>query len=190
MLPLNITSSISGTVTDWEAPRLSSNVALGGDSYAERILYNNEQTNYSYHYVWASTTTSANYLQRNVNTERCSYTLYSPFKIKLSHVYFVGTSNQGNFGDEGDVYVSNDDTNYVKIASWAYAAGVSHGNFTVYVNAPNYYNYYKFIPTKAKYTGYWGCDYANKYGTYIDGGIPDYFNAWAANAPSQYFIKY
>lgn len=133
--PKNINLEL--TYGAWTQPVLTANGTWGGDSFATKTKNNNSAA----YKAFDSSNTS--YVGLNTGADNELY-FYNPQPLKISKIDF--TYYPSTWIINGELYGSNDDSNYVKLATIAHSANT--GSITV--NNTTGYKYFKIKAISAK----------------------------------------
>ena len=126
---------------DFVQPILTANGTMGGDKFA--VAVDSRYDDYSaYKALDGDTSTS---WQSNGTTAAGTYfKMYNPNPLNITKIVWSGTPKYGTI-TAGIVYGSNDDIDYVELATFS-GGTTSSGTMDLSSNT-NYYKYYKITPT-------------------------------------------
>lgn len=127
--------------------------------------------------------TSTNWQSSKNNGATDTLTFYTPTPINITKINWTTT---GYSGGTVSISASLDDTDYTNLGSLTVSTAST--TYTLQVDTPAYYKYIKFVNTPGQYRAQ--CRELSFKATYLDSGLPWYYDAWIADTPHNWCIKY
>lgn len=143
----------------WTQPVLFADGTLGGNSFA---VYASDNYSSCYPYCASDGVIITSYKNGDqwITQNGVDFIFYNPIPIKVTSLDI-----RGGFGSTytyraytGDVYASNNNSEYTKIGSWSVNADATATSSIIVdlSSNQNYYKYYKLVPTAFIKSLYWG----------------------------------
>lgn len=146
----------SATDLSWGQPTLSgSNGTLGGNSFAVTASAQHTTNGYS-NYAWKAfdNNDSTMWTAGTNNAYPYTITIYNPTPLKVLSILMSNRTDTATFiAKSGTVEASNTDSNYTTIANWTNSTEGKKARWSITVNSPNFYKYYRISIATSSFNG-------------------------------------